>query len=56
MINKIISKRLGPAIAKTVNKEVLNDAFYKQFNTNLPPRIPEPGSPGLPGILKDVLN
>jgi hypothetical protein len=56
MINKIISKRLGPNIAKTANKEVLNDAFYKQFNANLPPRIPEPGSPSLPGILNDILN
>lgn len=56
VINKVISKRLGPAIAKTANKEVLNDAFYRQFNTNLPSRIPASGSPGLTGILKDVLN
>lgn len=55
-INKLISKRLGPAVAQNANKEVLNDAFYKQFNAKLPPRIPESGSSSLPGILKDVLH
>ena len=56
VVNKIISRRIGPSIANIGNREVLNDAFYKRFNANLPPRIPEPGASSLPGILKDILN
>jgi hypothetical protein len=55
IVNKIISDIMGPAIADIGNKEVLNDAFYREFNANLPPRIPETGSPDLPGILKNIL-
>jgi hypothetical protein len=55
IINKIISDVIGPAIADIGNKEVLNDAFYKEFNANLPPRIPESNSPSIPGILRDIL-
>ncbi len=55
IVNKIISDIIGPAIADIGNKEVLNDAFYREFNANLPPRIPETGAPDLPGILKDIL-
>lgn len=56
IINKIISDIIGPAIADIGNKEVLNDAFYREFNANLPHRIPESGSPSLLGILRDILN
>lgn len=55
IINKIISDIMGPLIADIGNKEVLNDAFYKEFNANLPPRIPESSSPNIPGILRDIL-
>ncbi len=55
IVNKIVSDIMGPAIADIGNKEVLNDAFYTEFNANLPPRIPDTGSPNLPGILKDIL-
>jgi hypothetical protein len=55
VINKIISDAMGPAIADIGNKEVLNDTFYKEFNANLPPRIPESGSPNFPDVLRDIL-
>lgn len=29
---------------------------YREFNANLPPRIPESSSPSLPGILQDIFN
>jgi len=56
IFNKIISNVIGPIIADVGNKEVLNDYFYREFNANLPPRIPESGSPSLPGILQNILN
>ena len=56
IINKIISDIIGPIIADVGNKEVLNDAFYNEFNAHLPPRIPESGSPTLPSIFQDILN
>jgi len=55
VINSIISDAMGPAIAEIANREVLNDAFYREFNTSLPPRIPEATSPSLQGILQDIL-
>lgn len=55
IVNKIISNVIGPVIADVGNKEVLNDAFYREFNANLPPRIPESGYPSLPGILQEIL-
>ena len=56
IVNKIISNVIGPIIANVGNKEVLNDALYREFNANLPTRIPESGSPNLPDILQDILN
>jgi len=55
IVNRIISNVIGPAIADIGNKEVLNDAFYTEFNDNLPSRIPESGSPNLPGIIQNIL-
>jgi len=56
IVNKVISNVIGPIIANVGNNEVLNDDFYREFNTNLPPRIPESGSPNLPNIFQDILN
>jgi len=56
IVNKIISNLISPIIADVGNKEVLNDNFYREFNANLPPRIPEPGAPDIPGLLQDILN
>jgi len=56
IVNKIISNVIGPLIANVGNKEVLNDAFYREFNANLPPRIPESSYPNPPGLLQDILN
>jgi hypothetical protein len=55
IVNQIVSDIMGPAIADIGNKEVLNDKFYKEFNANLPPRIPEESSPALPSLLKGLL-
>lgn len=55
IVNKIISNVIGPIVADVGNKEMLKDDFYKEFNANLPARIPESGSPNLPDIIQEIL-